>query len=69
VPVLRRSLSGCREIVAGAIAIIAGSSTSVPERKSVVEFIVSKSPPALERYSDGSALAFQLRANLATAKG
>ena len=39
------------------------------ERKRVVEEIVSESAPALQPYSEGSGLAFELSTNLATAKG
>lgn len=47
----------------------AGKSMEELERKRVVEVIVSESGPVLEPYSDGSKLAFELRTNLATARG
>ncbi|TIX95555.1 MAG: hypothetical protein E5V24_04905 [Mesorhizobium sp.] len=39
------------------------------ERKRVVEEILSEGAPVLQSYSNGSGLAFELSANLATAKG
>ena len=39
------------------------------KRKQVVETIVSESRPVLESYADGSGIAFELSANLATARG
>jgi hypothetical protein len=39
------------------------------ERKRVVEEIVTESAPALQPYSDGSGLAFELSTNLAIARG
>lgn len=39
------------------------------ERKRVVEAIVSESAPVLRPYADGPGLAFEVRTNLATAKG
>jgi hypothetical protein len=38
------------------------------ERKQVVENIVSESKPVMELYADGSGIAFELSANLATAR-
>ncbi|OCP17940.1 MULTISPECIES: methyltransferase domain-containing protein [unclassified Ensifer] len=46
----------------------AGKAMADEERKRVVEEIVSESAPALQQYSDGSGLAFELRTNLATAR-
>ena len=40
-----------------------------PERKRVVEAIVSESAPVLHLYADGSGLAFEVSTNLATAEG
>jgi hypothetical protein len=39
------------------------------ERKRVVDAIVSESAPVLQRYTDGSGLAFGLSTNLAIAEG
>jgi ubiquinone/menaquinone biosynthesis C-methylase UbiE len=47
----------------------AGKNMDDQERKRVVEAIVRESEPALQPYSDGSDLAFELSTNLATAKG
>lgn len=47
----------------------AGKAMADAERKRVVEEVVSESSPLLQRYSDGSGLAFELSTNLATAKG
>ena len=47
----------------------AGKDMGDQERKRVVEEIVSESAPALQPYSDGSELAFELSTNLATARG
>lgn len=47
----------------------AGKTMSGQERERVVETIVSDSMPVQQSYSDGSALAFELRTNLATARG
>ena len=47
----------------------AGKDLGDPERKRVVEEVVSESAPLLQRYSDGSGLAFALITNLATANG
>ena len=47
----------------------AGKDMGDQERKRVVEEIVSESAPALQPYSDGSELAFELSTNLATGKG
>jgi ubiquinone/menaquinone biosynthesis C-methylase UbiE len=47
----------------------AGKAMGDQERKRVVDLIVSESAPVLECYSDGSALAFELRTNLAIAEG
>jgi ubiquinone/menaquinone biosynthesis C-methylase UbiE len=46
-----------------------GKAMSDHERKRIEKVIVSESKPVLEHYSDGSALAFDLRTNLATARG
>lgn len=45
----------------------AGKAMSDPERKDVVEEIVSDSVPIQQSYTDGSTLSFELRTNLATA--
>lgn len=47
----------------------AGKAMGDQERKRVVEVIVSESAAVLDRYIDGSVLAFELSTNLATAKG
>ena len=47
----------------------AGKAMDDRERKQVVETIVSESRPVLEPYADGSGIAFELSANLATARG
>ncbi|MER8825060.1 methyltransferase domain-containing protein [Mesorhizobium sp. M0938] len=47
----------------------AGKGMGDQERKRVADEIVSESAPALQPYSDGSELAFELSANLATARG
>lgn len=47
----------------------AGKAMSDEERKRVVETIVRESAPVLQRYTDTSAIAFELSTNLATAKG
>ena len=47
----------------------AGKGMDDEERKRVVEEIVRESAPALQRYSDGAELAFELSTNLATARG
>jgi ubiquinone/menaquinone biosynthesis C-methylase UbiE len=39
------------------------------ERKRVVETIIGESAPVLQRYRDGAGIAFELRTNLATARG
>jgi ubiquinone/menaquinone biosynthesis C-methylase UbiE len=47
----------------------AGKALSDQERKRVVEDIIRESVPVLQKYSAGSQLSFELRTNLATAKG
>lgn len=47
----------------------AGKAMADEERKRIVEEIVSESARALQQYSDGSGLAFELSTNLATARG
>jgi ubiquinone/menaquinone biosynthesis C-methylase UbiE len=47
----------------------AGKGMDDQERKRVVEEIVRESAPALQRYSDGSEIVFELSTNLATARG
>ncbi|BCH27281.1 class I SAM-dependent methyltransferase [Mesorhizobium sp. L-8-3] len=47
----------------------AGNEMSDRERKRVVEKIVGESKPVLRSYADGSGLAFELRSNVATARG
>jgi ubiquinone/menaquinone biosynthesis C-methylase UbiE len=47
----------------------AGKEMSDPEKKSVVEAILADSASVLDRYKDGSGIAFELRTNLATAAG
>lgn len=47
----------------------AGKAMGEQERRRVVEAIAQESVPVLERYSDGSGLAFTLGTNLATARG
>jgi ubiquinone/menaquinone biosynthesis C-methylase UbiE len=47
----------------------AGKAMDDRERKRVAETVVSESGPVLSSYSDGSALAFELSTNLATARG
>ncbi|BCH35237.1 ubiquinone/menaquinone biosynthesis methyltransferase [Mesorhizobium sp. L-8-10] len=47
----------------------AGNEMSDRERKRVVEKIVGESTPVLRSYADGSGLAFELRSNVATARG
>ncbi|XKM43072.1 hypothetical protein A4U53_035440 (plasmid) [Rhizobium ruizarguesonis] len=47
----------------------AGKDMGDQERKRVVEEVVSESAPALQPYSDGSQIAFELSTNLATARG
>lgn len=44
-----------------------GKAMKDDERKSVMENIINESAPVLRQYSDGSALAFELRTNLALA--
>lgn len=44
-----------------------GKAMSDDERKRVMEAIIQESAPVLQKYSDGSELAFELRTNLATA--
>ena len=46
-----------------------GKGMGYEERKRVVEAIVRESAPVLQLYTDGSGLAFELRTNLAAAKG
>jgi ubiquinone/menaquinone biosynthesis C-methylase UbiE len=46
----------------------AGKGMDEQERKRVVDTIVRDSAPVLQRYTDGSGLAFELSTNLATAK-
>lgn len=45
----------------------AGKAMGDDERKRVMEAIITESGPVLQQYSDGSALAFELRTNLAIA--
>jgi ubiquinone/menaquinone biosynthesis C-methylase UbiE len=47
----------------------AGKTMDDQERKRLAETIASESAPVLSSYSDGSGFAFELSANLATAKG
>jgi len=47
----------------------AGKAMSDQERKRIVEAIVSESVPVQQSYTEGSALAFELRTNLVTATG
>jgi ubiquinone/menaquinone biosynthesis C-methylase UbiE len=47
----------------------AGKTMDDQERKRIVETIVSESAPVLRSYTDASGLTFELRSNLATAKG
>jgi ubiquinone/menaquinone biosynthesis C-methylase UbiE len=47
----------------------AGKTMSDEERRRVVEMIVGESAPVLQRYTDTSAIAFELSTNLATANG
>jgi ubiquinone/menaquinone biosynthesis C-methylase UbiE len=47
----------------------AGKAMDDQQRKHVVENIISESGPVLELYANGSGIAFELRTNLATARG
>jgi ubiquinone/menaquinone biosynthesis C-methylase UbiE len=47
----------------------AGKEMNAGQRQQAVDAIVSDSAPALQGYSDGSGLAFELRTNLTTAAG
>jgi hypothetical protein len=47
----------------------AGKAMVDDERKRIVETIIGDSLPVARRYADGSELTFELRTNLATAKG
>ena len=46
-----------------------GKTMADADRKRVVETIIAESAPVIQRYADGSGLAFELSANLLSAKG
>ena len=53
---------------------LAGMSDAVkelepPRRQAIVEAIISESMPAFQAYNNGTAIAFEVRTNLATAQG